>query len=128
MIRYLVALCMVAAPVQAQMSAEAFDAETQGKTLFYGSDGVAYGVERYLPDRRVIWSFLDGRCKEGVWYPEGDQICFVYEAQGRPQGWVFAQREEGLAARFEGRGDVVDLYAAEDLGREMLCLGPEVGV
>lgn len=128
MIRHLVALVLAASPVCAQMSAEAFDAATRGKTLFYGSNGEPYGVERYLPDRRVIWSFLDGRCKEGMWYPEGGQICFVYEDQGAPQCWVFSQRAEGLAARFEGRGDVIDLYAAEDLGREMLCLGPEVGV
>ena len=40
------------------MSAEAFENYTKGKTLFYGNGGEAYGVERYLDDRRVVWSFL----------------------------------------------------------------------
>ena len=111
------------------MTGEAFDAYTRGKTLFYGSDGEAYGVERYLDGRRVIWSFLDGQCKNGIWYEENSQICFVYEDRPYdPQCWTFTQTQRGLSAQFENDPDSTELYEAQDLGEEMLCYGPDVGV
>ncbi|HBS51271.1 MAG TPA: hypothetical protein DEA05_14855 [Rhodobacteraceae bacterium] len=115
-------------PAAAQMSAEAFDAYTRGKTLFYGMDGEAYGVERYLPGRRVIWSFLDGDCREGHWYEQAGRICFVYEDHPEPQCWTFTETPGGLTARFQGDPAEIELYEAEETGREMICLGPEVGV
>ncbi|MEP2717161.1 hypothetical protein [Pseudophaeobacter sp.] len=119
-------------PLSAQaaepLSAEEFDRYTQGKTLFYGFDGTAYGVERYLPDRRVIWSFLDGRCQEGSWYEEAGQICFVYEDNSGPQCWSFALTPNGLNARFQNDPQATELYESGDIDEEMLCLGPEVGV
>lgn len=124
------ALLLAALPAAAQtpMSAEAFDAYTRGKTLFYGSGGAAYGVERYLDDRRVIWSFLDGDCKKGVWYEDGGQICFLYEDRLDPQCWTFTESPSGLIARFEDDPNATELYEAEDIGEEMLCYGPDVGV
>ena len=110
------------------LSGAEFDAYTRGKTLFYGFDGVAYGVERYLPDRRVIWSFLDGDCKQGVWYEQDGQICFVYEDRPDPQCWVFRQSGGGLVAQFEGDPEATELYEAGDIDEEMICYGPDVGV
>lgn len=110
------------------MGAEEFDRYTQGKTLFYGFDGTAYGVERYLPGRRVIWSFLDGRCQEGTWYEEAGQICFVYEDNSQPQCWSFMLTPEGLNARFQNDPQATELYESGDVDDEMICLGPEVGV
>ncbi|MEK0164104.1 hypothetical protein VWZ88_20270 [Phaeobacter sp. JH20_36] len=112
----------------APLTADQFDRYTQGRTLFYGFDGVPYGVERYLPNRRVIWSFLDGRCQNGEWYPQADQICFVYDEIGTPQCWQFSFGDNGLIAQFEGDPEATELYEAEELGQEMLCLGPDVGV
>ena len=113
---------------QGLISADEFDAYTRGKTLFYGLDGQAYGVERYFDNRRVIWSFLDGQCKEGVWYEENDQICFVYEDNFDPQCWTFREGPNGLIAQFENDPDATELYEVEDFGEEMLCYGPDVGV
>lgn len=121
-------LTAVSATAETPMSAEAFDAYTRGKTLFYGSGGAAYGVERYLDDRRVIWSFLDGDCKKGVWYEEAGQICFLYEDRLDPQCWTFSESPTGLIARFEDDPGATELYEAEDIGEEMLCYGPDVGV
>lgn len=122
-------LLLLAAPVQsAPMSAEEFDSYTLGKTLYYGSDGQAYGVEKYLRDRRVIWSFLDGKCKKGVWYEKNGQICFIYEDRMDPQCWSFTKTPAGLIAQFENDPQATELYEAEDIGEEMLCYGPEVGV
>lgn len=129
-IRLVIPLCLAAWPAVAQdsLSAEAFDAYTRGKTLFYGQGGQAYGVERYLEGRRVIWSFLDGNCKNGVWYEQAGQICFLYEDRPDPQCWTFSQGPNGLIARFESDPATTELYEAEDIGKEMVCLGPEVGV
>lgn len=132
--RSLLILCatLAALPFAAQagepMDAEEFDHYTRGKTLFYGFGGTAYGVERYLPDRRVIWSFLDGRCQEGTWYEDAGQICFVYEDRSDPQCWSFSLTPEGLSARFQNDPEATELYEAGDVDEEMLCLGPEVGV
>jgi len=126
----LMALLLPTLPAQAQsaLTAEGFDAYTKGKTLYYGFEGKPYGVERYLDGRRVIWSFLDGNCKNGVWYEENGQICFLYEDQIDPQCWTFSQGPGGLIARFENNPESTDLYEAQDIGEKMLCYGPEVGV
>ncbi|GAA6200330.1 hypothetical protein [Aquicoccus sp. SU-CL01552] len=124
-------LLLAAAPAPSQtqsLSAEAFDAYTRGKTLFYGNGGAAYGVERYLEGRRVIWSFLDGDCKKGVWYEEEGQICFLYEDRLDPQCWTFTRGPDGLIARFENDPEATELYEAEDIDEEMVCYGPDVGV
>lgn len=126
----LILLCLMSSPMSADtpMNAEAFDSYTRGKTLYFGSDGEAYGVERYLDDRRVIWSFLDGKCKDGIWYEEAGQICFVYEDRPDPQCWTFQEGPRGLIARFENDPEATELYEAQDIGEEMLCYGPDVGV
>ncbi len=111
------------------MTAEEFESYTTGKTLFFGRSGAPYGAERYLPNRRVIWSFLDGECKHGTWYAEGNDICFIYEdAPDSPQCWRFQRGPRGLVALFQDNTPGQPLYEAQDLGEEMICLGPEVGV
>lgn len=113
----------------APMTPEEFDRATQGRTLFYSNGGQIYGVERYLPNREVIWSFDDGRCQTGRWYPQDGQICFVYDREDtRPQCWVFEQGPQGLIAYFEGQDPATRLMGVPDVGRDMICLGPEVGV
>ncbi len=129
MFRLILALLIVALPAFADtpMSAKAFEAHTTGKTLYYGVGGQRYGVEQYLPNRRVRWSFLDGDCKEGRWYPSGEQICFVYDDNPVPQCWLFYQDGDRLAARFATGDMPTVLYEVEGNG-EMICLGPKVGV
>jgi hypothetical protein len=126
----LVLLHLLPAPLVAgePMSGEAFDRYTQGRTLYYGLDGNTYGVERYLPDQRVLWSFLDGRCETGRWYEDAGQICFVYEGRAEPQCWRFSLEQQGLVAQFENNPQATELYEVEDLDEEMLCYGPDVGV
>ncbi|WP_299777673.1 hypothetical protein [uncultured Roseobacter sp.] len=123
-------LCLLAGPSLAQppMNAQEFDEYTRGKTLFYGENGVAYGAEEYLDNRRVIWSFLDGECKSGTWYEQADQICFVYEDNPNPQCWTFHKEEGRLVARFQNAPGMTELYEAGDFDDEMICLGPRIGV
>tara|TARA_B100002049_G_C16006238_1_gene343778 strand:+ start:226 stop:672 length:447 start_codon:yes stop_codon:yes gene_type:complete len=115
-------------PALAEMSAAEFEAYTQGKTLYYGQSGAPYGAEVYHKDRRVQWSFLDGRCKEGRWYEAEGLICFVYEDDPNPQCWSFTESTSGLVARFENDPTQTELYEAQEQNDPLLCIGPEVGV
>ena len=110
------------------MSAAEFDAYTKGKTLFYGNGGQTYGAERYLNNRRVQWSFLDGECKDGEWYESGELICFVYDDNPDPQCWSFEKGQNGLIARFENDPTTTELYEARNQNEKLICLGPKVGV
>ena len=110
------------------MTADEFEAYTEGRTLFYGVNGQMYGAERYLPGRRVVWTFLDGECKDGIWYEQDGDICFEYEDMGPPQCWRFTRSPGGLIAEFTSDPAVAPLYEALDTGEEMQCLGPKIGV
>lgn len=119
----------LATPALAEMSAAEFEAYTTGKTLYFGSNGREYGVEEYMENRRVRWSFLDGRCREGEWYEDSrGMICFVYEDTPEPQCWSFKRRAGGLVARFEDDPEGTELYEATQNREPMMCLGPEIGV
>jgi hypothetical protein len=113
---------------QTPMSAAEFERYVEGKTLYFGFAGDKYGAERYLDNRRVEWSFLDGQCKEGFWYEQADQICFVYDDTPEPQCWTFFREPGGLKAIFENDPEATTLYEAQQNDKPMLCYGPEVGV
>lgn len=122
---------LLATPMRAEtpLDGRAFERYAAGKTLYFGMNGAPYGVEKYLDNRRVRWSFLDGRCLEGRWYEaENRQICFVYEDDPEAHCWQFFLRDDGLVARLGGDPDVVPLYEAAEQDDPMLCLGPEIGV
>ena len=125
---FCIALCLLPVPCHAQMNAEEFERYTRGRTLIFDQDGRAYGAERFLPGRRVTWSFLDGECRDGIWYPQDGNICFLYEDRDAPQCWTFTETPDGLIARFAGESTAFELYEARETQEEMICLGPEVGV
>lgn len=123
------AVTSFAAPLfAAPMDASAFEAYTKGKTLYFSEGREAYGAERYLPGRKVEWSFLDGVCKTGEWYPDKGAICFVYEDRPDPQCWHFETTGRGLRATFIGSDQSTELYEAEQSDKPMYCIGPDVGV
>ncbi|WP_106607098.1 hypothetical protein [Shimia abyssi] len=126
----LLTACLAAttAAAQSPMSGSEFESYVEGKTLYFAADGRRYGVEKYLSNRRVQWSFLDGQCKDGYWYEEANQICFIYEDNPSPQCWTFSQTSQGLSAKFENETDGRVLYEVESGGEDMMCLGPEIGV
>ncbi|WP_299149128.1 hypothetical protein [uncultured Tateyamaria sp.] len=120
--------CLCTSAAAEPMTAAEFEAYVAGKTLFYGRDGDAYGAEIYRENRRVTWSFLDGECKDGYWYNEGPNICFIYEDRSDPQCWTFERSPGGLIATFENDPASTALYEAQDVGQDLVCLGPKVGV
>ncbi len=110
------------------MSAAEFESYTTGHTLYYGFAGQEYGAEQYLPGRKVRWSVLDGKCREGFWYEAGAMICFKYLDTPTPQCWTFYKIPGGIRARYENEPRANDLYETRKSDEPLLCLGPEVGV
>ena len=121
-------MALPAAAADRPLTAEAFERHTTGKTLSYASPMGPFGAEDYLPDRRVRWSYLDGECIDGSWYPEGDQICFVYDGLSAPQCWSFYLRGGRLMAMFENDPSSTTLYETAEMSEPLLCLGPKIGV
>ena len=128
--RMVALLLALATPALADtpMSPAEFEAYVTGKTLTYSAGGRAYGIEEYLEDRRVRWSFLDGECQDGEWYPAGDMICFIYEGYPDPQCWTFYREGSGLRALFMNDPMETELYETQASDEPMLCLGPRIGV
>lgn len=128
--RILVALALLAGPLQAEtpMTAAEFEAYVTGQTLTYAENGVVYGIEEYLPDRRVRWAFSEDECKDGAWFEEDQAICFVYEDNPVPQCWTFYERAGGLAAKFENVDDGRELYEVARSPEPLFCPGPSIGV
>lgn len=122
------ALSAVPAVAEAPMSAAEFEAYTTGKTLTFSADGQVYGIEEYLDGRRVRWASLEDQCQDGFWYPQGEMICFVYEAIEAPQCWTFYQKAGGLRAVFENEGGNTTLFETRQTDAPLICLGPEIGV
>lgn len=110
------------------MTAGEFEAYATGRTLTYAEDGVIYGIEEYLPGRRVRWAFTDDECREGYWYEEAEAVCFVYDDRPDPQCWTFSRGDRGLIARFLGSENGRELYEARQSTKPLVCLGPDVGV
>ncbi|WP_299190920.1 hypothetical protein [uncultured Litoreibacter sp.] len=134
-------LALTAAPVMAQdggnkstpqseniMSAETFESFVKGTTLYFNRGGQPYGAEQYKSDRRVIWTFLDGRCERGAWYNDGATICFVYETQSEAQCWNFLESGGQKRARVIGADPADDLFVVGQDKRDLSCPGPGVGV
>lgn len=130
MIRALLALILATTLVHAEtpLDADAFDATVTGRTLVYGTEAGPYGIEEYLPGRRVRWSFLDGECMDGRWYPQGDAICFAYEGRESPECWRFFRDGAQLGARPTGEPDSAPLYVIADSPEPLICRGPRLGV
>lgn len=121
---YLPAISAMAAE---PLSGEEFEAYATGKTLTFAENGEPYGAEQYLPGQRVRWAFDQDTCKEGIWYEQDDNICFVYEDGTAPQCWQFFVESDKLRAVFQGDSGT-ELYEAWASDGPLSCMGPQVGV
>ena len=105
-----------------------FDALSSGRTLYYSTGGLEYGVEQYLPGRRVLWAFTQEDCMVGHWYEQGNLICFVYDREPDPQCWTFYATDQGLMARFQGDEAGQPLIALRESREPLACYGADLGV
>jgi hypothetical protein len=121
----------LSSPASAQdvMTPEEFQSLAEGRTLYFTYDGAPYGQEQYFPGRRSLWRYEDGSCGRGVWWGDGEAICFRYEREPVPQCWRFVERPGGVAAELvEGgvrTGFVVEMSHAD--GKPLTCPAPYVG-
>lgn len=127
----LLAATLLALPASATgtpLSAEDFEAYTTGKTLTYSQRGAIYGAEQYLPGRKVRWAFKGEECREGQWYEENGQICFVYPYDPTPQCWTFWHSDGKLHGLFDGDLPGSELSETTQTTEPLICAGPDVGV
>lgn len=129
-LRTAAALLVLAAPAQAEapLTAEAFEAHVTGRTITYQQYDSLFGIEEYLPDRKVRWSVSPDMCQYGSWYPEGDDICFVYEYDAVPHCWTFWLKDGALVALSVEGQPGQELYEVQASDTPLPCPGPEVGV
>lgn len=128
--RATLALCLLATTATADplLTAEEFDALTLGRTMTWAEYGQIYGVEQYLPGRRVRWTELGDDCKLGHWYADGPAICFLYEDNPTPACWEISLSGNGMRALDTEDPPGSEPVVIEDTSEVMPCFGPEVGV
>jgi hypothetical protein len=127
--RLAIALCLIgsAAGAQSLMTAEEFDAWSRGKTLDYSVDGQIYGSERYLPGRKTVDANAGGPCVDGVWYPEGDAICFVYAAYEGTHCWRYWREGGAVFAKPVTAAPEEPPQRVTVAESPLTCPGPDVG-
>ena len=129
MLRAALVLCL-ATPVLAEtpLTAQEFDALTLGRTMTWAEFGAVYGVEQYLPGRKVRWTVMGDDCKTGYWYQDGPAICFQYEDDPAPDCWEITSSGAGLLARYTTNPPEAEPVVVRETTELLACLGPEVGV
>jgi hypothetical protein len=124
----LLALAAVPAFAETPMTADAFEAHVTGKTITYRQFESVFGVEEYLPGRKVRWSVAPDECQNGSWYPSGRDICFVYEYDPTPSCWTFWLRGGALVALSADAAPGQELYEVAASADPLPCPGPDIGV
>lgn len=123
MLRVILCLCL-AAPAAAQnaMTAEEFEAYATGKTITFRTDLTPeFGVERYLPGRRVMWSTFDGICQYGVWFESKGNICFRYEHDPEHKCWAIYDEPDGLRGVYTTVPNTTVIYEVLDREDPLIC-------
>jgi hypothetical protein len=126
--RMALALLLLAPMASAQpMSPDDFAAFATGRTLDYSLDGQVEGSEAYFPDRSVRDADTGGPCRDGIWYPDGPAVCFVYDGSDQRHCWLYWREGDQILAK--------PLHAAaEDPAQTVtpaahpLACAPEIGV
>lgn len=123
-------LFALATPVFAEtpITAAEFEAHVTGKTLTYQQFDSLFGIEEYLPDRKVRWSTAPNECLYGSWYAQGANICFVYEYDPTPACWTFWLRDDALVALSTDGVAGEELHEVQASDQGLPCPGPDVGV
>lgn len=127
--RLLLAALCAATPAVAEppITADQFEAHVTGKTLTYRQFDSVFGIEEYLPDRKVRWSTAPNECQYGSWYPQGENICFVYEYDPTPACWTFWLRGGALVALSTNAAPGEELHEVAVDDTPLPCPGPDIG-
>lgn len=110
------------AQAEAPMTAAEFESYVDGRIMSFGSPGdPTYGVEQYLPGRRVIWSTGNGQCTNGVWYESKGDICFRYDGDPEAKCWAIYREGDGIRAVFTTRPETTVIFEVEDYTVPLIC-------
>jgi hypothetical protein len=121
------ALFPLAAAASDPMSAAEFEAYVTGKTLTYSQFGTVFGIEEYLPGRKVRWQVAED-CQYGHWYEKGGLICFAYEYDPGEHCWTFWREADGLRALSVDDLPGSELSEVRQTTDGLACPAPDVGV
>ncbi len=111
-------------PAGANLSAEAFDALTRGRTMDTYDEAVGlYGVETFLPGRRVVWRDNE-KCTRGIWEEVDGQICFTYEQNdNNPVCWDYEAGNGFIRGWYRGDRGSVPIRLEESRQGPVSCEG-----
>lgn len=125
--RFTFAFLLLTGTAQAQtpMTAEEFEAFSTGQTLDYFIDGIFWGSERHLSDRKTQDADAEGPCRKGEWFPKDDMICFVYEGDAGEHCWQFFRDGTRVLAQTDDGELSTEVTLAD---QPLACPGPDVGV
>ena len=126
MIRALALALTFATPLAAQgrMTGAEFEAHVEGRTISFSSPGIPhFGIERYMANRRVMWSAETGECMFGVWYESKGDICFRYEDDPNPHCWTIFDTEPGITGVLTGRDYVTVIHEEPERDDPLICDG-----
>lgn len=124
----LLMLSATLAQAETPMTAAEFEAYVTGKTLTYSQFGQPYGVEEYLPGRKVRWAFTEDECQYGTYFDKDGLICFAYEDEPGPHCWTFWREGGGLKALAVTDAPGSELSEVSQSDAPLNCPGPDVGV
>ena len=121
---FLLVLLANAARAEEPMTAAEFEAYVEGRIMSFGTtSNPSYGVEQYLPNRRVLWSTGNGECTNGVWYESKGDICFRYDGDPEAKCWAIYRDGEGIRAEFTTRPNTTVIFEIEDYTVPLTCDG-----
>lgn len=125
----LLPFALATAPAFAEdpVTAEEFDALTLGRSMAWSESGTVYGLEQYLPGRRVRWAAVGEDCTLGHWYAEGPAICFKYETDSEPDCWIITRSATGFDALYITSPPGTTPVAVAETRDPPACPGPEFG-
>lgn len=125
---FLLCLGLAALPAFADspMTEQEFDAWSSGQTLDYTIDGTEWGSERHFANRRTQDTDPEGACVEGLWFAQGEAICFAYDGNPGPHCWYFFRRDGMVLAQRVGETDGPRIEVTLS-PTPLVCPGPDIG-
>lgn len=118
------------AQTETPMTGDQFERYTLDRTYLFNQTGsnTYYGIELYLPDRRVVWAEFSDQCEDGTWF-ENDrgEICFLYPSNnGEERCWLIYKTGDQLRLEYMTDGSGAD-YQMTLTTDSVPCLGDYVG-
>jgi len=120
-----------AAYAQEKMTGDAFDSYSIGTTLYFSQDGLHYGSEQFLPDRRTVWRDDQGNCVNGKWAEIQEGICFLYDGSSELHCWSLVTVDGVITITSQSPEEGESPTVLEVSGQDevpIICTGPSVGV